>query len=233
MKKIMEEKTKELLRMYVSADSLCEKLKEPMRCGGHVFATDNVSAIIIQRDLVTDSGKYRDFSNKKGFKEKLFMGMNCNLRVTLGDIDDCLSKVPRIAEVIMEGEYVECSECNGTGEVEWEYRSMDGKHYNKDLDCPVCDGSGYSSKPQEVKTGAFVMDGDSIVLVRKVKIMASVLAKIRETMALLGLQEARFTTLDKKEVCEIRYTDGIRGIFCPINPYACNKEIVELKLKGI
>lgn|SRR5574343_234184 len=41
-----------------------------------------------------------------------------------------------------------CTECDGTGEVEWMYEG-----FLKDGDCPVCEGDGYDRKKSEITTG--------------------------------------------------------------------------------
>lgn len=46
-------------------------------------------------------------------------------------------------------EYLECDDCNGSGEVEYEYLSLSSFHYYQTHECPVCDGTGileYTSK---------------------------------------------------------------------------------------
>jgi hypothetical protein len=39
-------------------------------------------------------------------------------------------------------EKIACKECVGTGEVEWEYTSIDGIEFTDDHDCPLCNGTG-------------------------------------------------------------------------------------------
>jgi RecJ-like exonuclease len=52
-------------------------------------------------------------------------------------------------------EIIDCEECDGDGEVTWEYTSINGKGYAETHDCPVCDGKG------GFDTGNLVPDGNN------------------------------------------------------------------------
>lgn len=71
------------------------------------------------------------------------------------DIQEVLEKIPKIKEVIKEP--IECTECNGTGEVEWVYGS-----YTNDDDCPVCNGRGEKGT-KKVETGQMIFDYSNVV----------------------------------------------------------------------
>lgn len=40
------------------------------------------------------------------------------------------------------GKIITCEDCNGDGEVQYEYSSLSGKTYDADIECPVCEGRG-------------------------------------------------------------------------------------------
>lgn len=70
-------------------------------------------------------------------------------------IKDALDKTPRIKEVIEKS--VECTECNGWGEVEWTYGA-----YTDDDDCPVCNGTG-EGLSKKVETGKMIFTFEYVV----------------------------------------------------------------------
>lgn len=70
-------------------------------------------------------------------------------------IKDALDKIPRIKEVIEES--VECTECNGWGEVEWTYKA-----YTNNDDCPVCNGTG-EGLSKKVETGQMIFTFEYVV----------------------------------------------------------------------
>src|SRR5690606_29369249 len=71
--------------------------------------------------------------------------VNQNLVLSVADVKEALDRAPLEDDYDWIGEDIECSLCRGEGLVEWEF---DG-HYKED-DCPVCDGSGYSSTQRKL-----------------------------------------------------------------------------------
>jgi hypothetical protein len=70
--------------------------------------------------------------------------------IAVEDIRSALALIPKIEEEVDVSDA--CQECDGDGEVRWEYG-----RWTMDADCPVCDGSG-NGNVKLVKTGKMVYD---------------------------------------------------------------------------
>lgn len=66
---------------------------------------------------------------------------NCTELLSVETLKNAIDRIP-----IVDYEEIECEECDGAGNVEFEYRAKDGLLYKNDCECPVCDGSGFSRK---------------------------------------------------------------------------------------
>ena len=91
---------------------------------------------------------------------------------------DELEKAVKKAKIVEE--YVPCDDCCGGGTVTWEYYSLDGCRYTKELECPVCDGTGHKEAtgrripdPKQVyKLSKTYFKGDSIgVLIKTMEML--------------------------------------------------------------
>ena len=69
---------------------------------------------------------------------------------SIQSIRDEIYKLPQVDEY----DYKECSECDGSGEVEYTYESKSGRDYEIDYDCPKCGGNG----DFKTKTGKMIPD---------------------------------------------------------------------------
>jgi len=167
-----------VFELFIDKKHMREEFRTPIAQGNFVFATDSYSLIKVSRHCV--SGNYPrldepDITNN-------FIPTDTEIAVKICELEDLLSSVEMVEEVETTGNFVNCNECDGDGTVEWEYKA-----WTNDFDCPVCNGSGYSQKPRERKTGRMIPDyyckvrlGNKYIQAKKIKILI-------DMMELLGI----------------------------------------------
>lgn len=173
---------KKLFGLFVADNNVFRPiLNNPYRRDGYIYASDGQRLIRIKEDIVSGNYEVTD-------KMKLAIPTdNCDYTITDKDIEKVLSEIPKVEE--MEEKEVKCSECDGTGEVDWEYRDKNGKDYEGCFECPVCDGTGYVYS--EVATGKMIHDPTATVKVGKSSIYYIHLKALLDAMRVIGVTEAR------------------------------------------
>lgn len=178
---------KALLGLYLSEITFREAFKKPFSIGGFVYATDEYKIIRLKKDILKE--EYPPYT-KPMFK---WPERNCDRPVTLSSLQEVWDRMPTVEETIIQGECKDCPECNGEGEVEWEYTDSFGKAYCQDFDCPVCGGSGYAEQPEETKTGRMIPDLEASIGFGFHNLRADHVLTLMKTMTLLGKEEIRLT----------------------------------------
>ena len=172
---------KKLFGLFVNENSYKPMLNYPYRRDGYVYATDAHKLIRVKEDIVSGDYEVTD-------KMKLDIPIdNCDYILTDRDIEKLLSEIPQIEE--KEEKEVKCPECDGTGEVDWEYRDKNGKDYERSFECPVCDGTGYVYS--EVATGKLIPNPTTAVKVGKSSIYHIRLKSLLDAMRVVGVTEVR------------------------------------------
>ena len=84
--------------------------------------------------------------------------------IKFSDIDAAYDKAEKYPEAITvpTGEIIECEDCNGTGEVTWEYEDLDGNTHDLIDTCPVCDGDGTVVEKTVKLTGKMLVKPDQL-----------------------------------------------------------------------
>ncbi|WP_333661549.1 hypothetical protein [Chishuiella changwenlii] len=133
----------EVFYQFVGDDQLRPNMHAPFEVEGVVYATNAYSVIYTEK-------KNCDFDYNQNsipqIKNVLPSQTNTNqlIDLKLSEFEEYLTEI----ETSFKEESIECNECNGYGEVEWDY-----KHYSKEFECPACDGFGTVDKSKEVPTG--------------------------------------------------------------------------------
>lgn len=109
-------------------------------------------------------------------------------------IDDLKDAVNHIEMIDDWSEYVvKCDDCNGWGEVEYEYISKSGDFFEKDLECPVCKGDGeIRSIPKDAKPTKIPSD-KQLIKIEHMHFSGFIIQEIIYTMEKLGTD--RFETI--------------------------------------
>ena len=82
--------------------------------------------------------------------------------LSVQDFEKAIEYAPKKEGFNLSGEDVICKDCQGEGSVEFSYySSVKRQDFYEEKDCPVCDGSGYTSQKREIPNGEFFTDLDS------------------------------------------------------------------------
>lgn len=205
---------KELLDLFIDANNdLRPMYAKPYLKDGYVHATNGYRLIRIKAESLNGEYEPTDKMNLP------IPNDNCDYLITDKDIEKALASVPHEEEVIKIGEDVECSECAGSGKVDWEYTDNNGKMYEHEYDCPVCDGTGNAEEVQEKKTGkmipcwtASIGFGNSFIRVDNVQTLL-------EAMKIIGVTEVHLVAQDNN-ISVFKIDENIQVIIANYMRYA-------------
>lgn len=211
MKKISNER--ELFELFCDKEHYNKKSHEPFLnvVYNEVWATDGYMVVAVKPELV--SGRYRE--NRLPMNTPF--GKACDRTVTLKAIKDALAKLPMVEEEEIED--VDCDECDGSGEVEYEYVDKGGVTHEVTADCPICFGTGYVDGAPK-KTGEMIADFCTPIKLGEAYIMAHRISKIAQAMELLGIDELIMAHNGRRdddtvEAYELQ-TNGVRFFVMPM-----------------
>ncbi len=188
----------------------CEQFRHPFlnERNGQVWATDG--HVLISVNPIRLNG---DYPKLKLGEPVDFAVRSCDLTVTMSMLEETLASVPKIKERIEVQPASECEECDGTGEVMWEY--TDGGlrvHQRKDT-CPVCDGKGIFQEAVYKETGRTIPDpkakievGNAILLVRDVQKLVGAMDFFRADSVHLVRDESQTTWIIDEDIFIILMT---------------------------
>lgn len=196
----------ELLQMFVSTEDFRATLKRPWRKDGYIMASDSHILVRVNGDL--SDKEYP--TNGPAFCFSL--GTESIGILTAGDIDDVLTNCPLVDDTRRVEVEVECPECEGEGQVEWQYGIHSEKH-----DCPMCLGEGKLSEIQEVPTGHKVISSKSFLQMGEQFVGAYYIDLIRKVMDLIGLEAVDVIPNSYQNPILFRLTNGIEIILMPCN----------------
>ncbi|MCM1301354.1 MAG: hypothetical protein NC226_06500 [Bacteroides cellulosilyticus] len=200
----------ELLSLfYKEDDDLRPYMAAPYLKNGYVCATE--AHILIRIKAETLHGEYKE-------TERCNIDWpadNCNFTISLQEIETMLSNIPQVEEEVKVGEDIKCMECDGEGEVEWEYQDKSGHYHYEDHECPICEGSGFDSESRYVKTGRMIPDGECSIRIRRIVIKAEFLEVLNKAMKIIGVGEVRCVHQDPAKPCIFRVDDNIEIIIMP------------------
>lgn len=172
---------------------------------GQVWATDG--HILISVDPHRLSG---DYPKLKLGEPNLFAVRTCDLTVTMSMLAETLASVPTVKEQIEVQSARECEECDGTGEVMWEYTDGGLKVHQMEAMCPVCDGRGVFPKAVYKETGRTIPDpkakievGNAILFVRDVQKLVSAMKFFGADSVHLVRDERQTTWIIDEDICII------------------------------
>lgn len=209
----MEKIAKEVFTPYLyEAGSIRPMLEKPFPCGDYIAATDTRVLLIIKKDLLQDT--FEEVRNAPDVM-KVIPEINCELLLTHEQISLSLGSLPHEKELQEVEPEIECPECDGDGQVEWEYQDRNFNHYTDWADCPCCKGSGIFRKAVMEPTGRMRVDLGAFIIINGVAVWAYLLELLLDTMDILGIKEVRILSLNNKNACMIRIADGIDFIFMP------------------
>lgn len=148
-------------------------------------------------------------------KEKLTMPnieYPCEKTITIKALNKALEACPLVDEEVVIQDAVKCEECDGSGEVYWEYKDNHLHTHERIFDCPICDGTGEMEHEKTKKTGKKVIADDAIIMVGDAYIFAKYLQILKQAMDFLKIATVKMVHNSPKGANEFVVNDDIRII---------------------
>lgn len=201
----------ELLSMFCDKNEFRELLRTPFfnTRNNEVWSTDGHALIRIKSESLV--GEY-----PKGKLGLPALESLCMKKVTIEAINKALDKCPKVDEEIVIQEAVKCKECDGSGEVYWEYTDNTGHTHEHLSECPVCDGTGEIEHAKIKKTGEKVLKAKAVINVGNAYIFAHNIYKLKFAMDFLGITSADLISNPDRWSNEFILDDDIHIMLMPI-----------------
>ena len=219
---------KKALQMFCETNALRETYNSPFfneADGGRLMATEGHLLILVDRKLLR--GKYKQFSQRLPAFD--FNRCDTNITVPFSAIEAAYNKFDLEPEkVTTDGQSIECPECDGSGEVEYEYTDNDGHTYYKDCDCPICMGTGQRNDYELVETGRKILPKESTFTLAGSYVKAEYLWRIVTALRLMGF-ESMVLQSQQRGSNIFRVCDGITVLLMSVMNQAEHHQYIELK----
>lgn len=171
----------EILKRF-TGDDFREWMQKPFLIGDHAYATDAHVMVIVPKDRVTGINEL-ERGDPEFVLKVIPAERNMNSDVPVEVLKAAIEKAPLVDE--MKETKTECKECDGAGEVEWDY----GK-WTKEFDCPVCYGEG--STYTKIPSGNKILSNDGYMKIGNSYFRVKMISDIVKVAELLEESEIRF-----------------------------------------
>lgn len=209
---------KQLLRLFQGKGILTAM---PLLKDDKVFATDFRKVIYINAEVC--QGEYE---RTEMFDIK-FPPVEQELNIPLLSLQKAYDSLPKVEDEEYDQE--ECTECDGTGSVEWEYTDKNGKTHHQDFDCPACDGWGFLK--QNVRK-CYEPEYDAIIELDGFFINNQHIKAIIDALFLLGKDHITLLSKAKKDSEVLAYFRIDENITIIIAPYCnCDDRYADAKVE--
>ena len=145
-----------------------------------VWSTDGYSLIRVKPERLI--GEY-----PKGGLNLPPLEWPCKKKITIEAINKALDECPKVDEEIITQDAIECKECDGSGEVYWEYTDNDGHTHERLYDCPICDGTGELEHEKTKKTGGQIIQEYAVINIGNGYFCAKNIQKLKSAMNFLAI----------------------------------------------
>ena len=176
-----------------------------------LWATDGHSLMVVNRECL--SGEYP--TKEVALPKLMNMNENCSTIITQDALRVALSECPQVDEEIEIGDYMDCKECDGSGEVEWEYTDSKGLCHQQRFYCPCCDGSGYADKPITKKTGKKILDINAAIQIDTMIGATLQINRLLKAMELLEVDEVHHVISYRTQANLFIVNDNIKIFIMP------------------
>lgn len=193
----------------------------PLLKDDKVFATDFRKVICINAEVC--QGEYE----RTEMFDIRFPPVEQELNIPLLSLQKAYDSLPKIKDEEYDEE--ECSECDGTGSVEWEYVDKKGKTHHQDFDCPACNGRGYFKR--NVRK-CYKPEYNAIIKLDGFFINNQYIKAIIDTLFLLGKDHITLLSKAKKDTVVWAYFRIDENITIIIAPYCnCDDRYADAKVE--
>ena len=187
-----------------------------------VFATNGIILIMMDPSMLSES--YEEIE-KPSIYTVFRDSMEGNF--TFESLKKVFESFEMEKELVLMEEGKECEECNGLGEVEWEYTDKDGEMHFHYGDCPFCNGEGQECEDVFESTGFMIPTDDSIVRIGKLFFRGIVAQKLLWAMEYFNVDKAAFA--EGGNSISITLNNGVEIAIASLEPYGAFQNIVTLE----
>jgi hypothetical protein len=213
----------ELFELFCDPYSNREQLQKPYyeKSTKTVYATDGRVAILMNPNVTSLSYEEIEFPIIGSLIKGAVKG---HFRLeSLGKTLEFF-KVEEEQFIIEEGR--KCEECEGSGDVEWEYTDQDGEIHFLDSDCPVCHGDGMLEEVFK-STGFMVPTDNSFVRIGDLTIRGVYAQKLLWVMEFFNVDKVAF--IEQREAIGFDLRNGVQIVIAICEPEWAFQDIVTLE----
>ena len=186
-----------------------------------VYSTNGCTAILINPSVTTLSYEEIDFPIIGKFIKGAAKGC-----FSFESLKKVLASFEMEEEQVVMEEGRECVECEGSGEVEWEYTDQDGKIHSHDGDCPICDGDGIIEVAFK-STGFMIPTDNSFVRIGDLLVRGEFAQKLLWTMEFFNVKKVAF--IEQQKTIGFDLKNGVQIVFGISEPRDAFANIVTLE----
>lgn len=199
------------LQQFCSENS--SKFKEPFINGDYVVATDAHIMLMIKKEKVDE---YETLTESE--KDYVQVALDAkgteyqNIKLKLSDIINAVKSIK-----IDHDDIHICKDCNGHGNVDFEYTSRNGEWYTLNGDCPVCDGTGVDPNYEylDIANGWFNKKECAIAL-KTMWFNPLYIEKLAKVMRECGVNECVLENGSDKKASIFHINDNVTVLIMPI-----------------
>ena len=135
----MKELNDFLLNLYTNSDEARPLMCFPNLENGNVYATDAHALIVVpESELCLKYNTNEKYPNAQKLIDDIEAKELTSVKAKVSDLVKELTK----ARLMIDKNSIKCKECDGHGDVEWEYEDKKGSTHYRNEYCPVCNGEG-------------------------------------------------------------------------------------------
>ena len=175
------------LKLHQGHDKNRPHFTKPFYINDCAYATDTHTLIFFSKDYVNNLQEY-EHSKPENIINIIPTERNENFVLDIAKITSAISKIDLVDDFNVVGENIDCTECDSEGQVDWEY-----KNWNKEMECPKCNGTGYESTERKFKNGKKVYADGFSIDIKQSRFSVKMILKLLETQRLLGAKKIVLT----------------------------------------
>lgn len=201
-----------LLALFYDSDYFREQIKAPFLSDGYVCATETHRLIMIKPEICKGDYKPNNLHVLKSLNPN-----NIDITLALAELKDAVERVSTEKEMKTIRPAIECEDCDGDGEVEWEYEDKHNFTHREYHTCPVCKGTGNSSPAIEKPTGRLIPPYEASIGIYEQVFNAYQLLALCDAMELLGIDKCNYVASGNTGGNTFILTEEITVVICPYN----------------
>jgi len=214
----------EILNLFCGKAAYRKWMEVPFCIDNLAIATDTFELVFFDKYLLKTEISPVDWDKPENILRVITKDRNVNFKLDIEQIERALKYGMRVDVLKAVGEDIECKECDGQGEVLWTY-----EHWQKEFDCPNCDGTGFQSTSKKVPTGELELDPKMQVRIKECRFSLSTINRLMKVKNMLGEDEITLV-YQKRDNTKCIFNIGSVEIICMSLRFVDNDEDVILRL---